>query len=253
MTTIPAWLAKTIAVGIGCCGIAWGGAVLPMSWSRSELQQAARAIADGVPSARIETSGWPASARQAEEALLCRPADVATAAMIRIRIAEDAMALESVGKLDEALADAVASIRRSLACSPADGFAWLALFWVENTRNGFKVENLKFLRMSYQTGPNEGWIAAKRVRFALAIFDYLPEDLAKAALDEFAGLVATSYLYADMANLFFVAGERARERILQRMALLNGQHRERFGAALRARGFQMPAMTGAAAEPRPWR
>ena len=66
-----------------------------------------------------------------------------SAAIIRTRIAEQALIDgDDIDAQLNALSD---SIRRSLACSPADPFLWFVLYWVESNRNGFQADYLKLL------------------------------------------------------------------------------------------------------------
>src|SRR5262249_47920432 len=60
-----------------------------------------------------------------------------------------------------------ASTRALLACSPADSFGWLVLFWLTMTRDGYSPDNGRYLTLSYETGPNEATVALWRNRLVL--------------------------------------------------------------------------------------
>ena len=88
------------------------------------------------------------------------------------------------------------AIRESLSCSPADPFLWLALYWLDGTQHGYRPEDLKYLELSYQLGPNEGWIALRRNSVAFATFQQLPPELAEFAINEFVGLLKARFYEA---------------------------------------------------------
>jgi hypothetical protein len=68
------------------------------------------------------------------------------------------------------------------------------------TRNGFRPDDVKYLRMSYRLDPNEGWIALKRNRLAFEKFDQLSTDLAESAIGEYVALVKSG-LYEQAAEI----------------------------------------------------
>jgi hypothetical protein len=136
---------------------------------------------------------------------------------------------DNLKSLDEA-------IRRSLSCEPADPFLWVVLYWVESTQNGFKHEYLNYLRMSYQLGPNEAWIALKRNIVAFSDFERLPADLAKDAIDEFTALIKNE-LYQEAVDIFSGPAWRIRDAILPQLAGLPRRNREAFARAVYDRGL----------------
>src|SRR6185312_11066251 len=111
------------------------------------------------------------------------------AAIVHLRQAELAFATDNRRAIDARLATLSGAIDDALANAPSDPFLWLVRFWLDNTRNGFDASHLRELRMSYALGPNEGWIAVKRSRLALAAFPGLTPTLADSAVAEFSGLV----------------------------------------------------------------
>jgi hypothetical protein len=143
------------------------------------------------------------------------------------------------------------SIRRSLACSPADPFLWVVLYWVEINRNGFQPDYLKYLRLSYQLGPNEGWIALKRNGYALAIFQQLPPDLAEMAIAEFATLVDTGF-YAETAAILTGPGWPEREMLLSHLKDVSERYKEAFAKAVYKLGYDVNVPGVVLRDPRPW-
>ena len=99
----------------------------------------------------------------AENSPTCRPIALWSAAIIRLRMFEQAR-LDGQGTPNDLSRTETLenSIRRSLSCSAAEPFLWLALYGLESRQSGFEPKDPRYLRMSYKLGPNEGWISVKR-------------------------------------------------------------------------------------------
>jgi hypothetical protein len=147
-----------------------------------------------------------------------------------------------------ALAD---SVRGSLSCAPADPFLWFILYWLENARSGFDHKHLEYLRLSYMLGPNEGWIGAKRNRFALAVFEHLPPDLADMAIGEFAHLLESGF-HSEVVAIFTGPGWRIRDRLLSGLKNVPKIHREGFAQALYWQGYDVDVPGIRRPDPRHW-
>jgi hypothetical protein len=130
------------------------------------------------------------------------------------------------------------AIVASLSCAPADPLLWLVLAWVGSQSNPRSGDAVAFLRLSYQLGPNEGWIAIKRNYIAFTMFDQLPADIADRALIEFRHLV-TSGIYREAANIFLGPAWAQRESLLKKLTEIERFHRESFMNELSSRGYDV--------------
>ena len=153
--------------------------------------------------------------------------------------------------IDTQLSALRGSIFRSLACSPADPFLWVVLYWVEINRNGFQPRYLEYLRLSYQLGPNEGWIALKRNGYALAIFHQLPPDIADMAIAEFPRLLDSGF-YAETVAILTGPGWRERGILVPRLKVVAERHRQAFARTLYKLGYDIQVPGIARTDPRPW-
>jgi hypothetical protein len=216
---------------LGCVAAWWGIVAFSVFWQQSSAERvASRIIAGYAFRANILGQQLPIIERSA----YCRPAAVQSAAIIRLRMVETAISnrehiVESLDSLGNA-------VRRSLSCAPADPFLWLVLWWIENTQNGFRLDDLQYLRMSYRLGPNEGWIALKRSRLAFSIFEQLPDDLTEDAMNEFIGLLR-SQLYGQAVEILTGPAWHVRNVVLDRLKDLPRRTRENFAKALNAQGY----------------
>lgn len=180
------------------------------------------------------------------------PGVLRSVALIRLRALEKSTADGGSPNLDEDQLKLDAAIRRSLAKAPTDPFLWVVLYWLENTRNGFSRDHLKFLRMSYALGPNEGWIAGSRNRQALAIFSQLSPDTQRQVIHEFAGLVQSDYI-GQAADLLIGPGWQIREKLLSGLREVPLIQREGLARAVYGLGYDVSVPGVKSSAPRPWR
>ncbi|WP_441234180.1 hypothetical protein [Bradyrhizobium sp. 930_D9_N1_4] len=140
--------------------------------------------------------------------------------------------------LNKLSGDLRSAIRKSLGCSPYDPFFWFVRYWVEVSSSGISEKALRYLEMSYETGPNEGWIALRRNRFALAAFPSLGSELQKKVLSEFSELVAAGFVDLAAANLAG-PGWPVREQLLAGLGDVGRYNREQFAKLLEDQGIRV--------------
>lgn len=243
--------ARTLLLIVGMSAVAWGAGTLPDFRQQFPVEDAARRVTGGEPFSRQALAALTPAIQRIEQSDYCRPAALRAVAIIRLRLAEDAFSSSEQSRIDDALKAVRTAIRRSLSCAPADPFLWLTLYWVENTYEGFDPGHFGYLRMSYALGPNEGWIAVKRNRFGLAVFERLPPDLAEMTLREFVSLVDGGFV-RDAAAIFAGPGWRIRDRILPRLEQVSDANRKDFAKALYDGGYNVDVPGTERPDPRPW-
>jgi hypothetical protein len=106
--------------------------------------------------------------------------------------------------------------------------------------------------MSYSLGPNEGWIAVRRNRLALALFAVLTPDLQNKAVLEFAHLVDSGFV-PEAADILTGPGWPVRERLLSRLAHVDELYREQFAKAVYQLGYDVSVPGVKPFGFRPWR
>jgi hypothetical protein len=236
---------------LGLAAIVWGGATLPVGWGQNSLERIADRILDRdlfQPGALLPLLP---GVEAAEQMAYCRPRALRSAAFVRLRLAEDAITAGRRQNIDDQLSSLQDSVRRSLACLPADAFLWTVLAWVEGAREGFRSDQLQYLRMSYLLGPNEGWIAVRRNRFALSIYEQLPADLADAATIEFAHML-DSWFYWETIGIFTGPGWPVRDKLLAHLKDVPQHQREAFAKALYTQGYDVAVPGISPRDRRPW-
>jgi hypothetical protein len=247
---VIATIARALLVGLGCLGALWGAAAFAEAWRDSGVDHIAQRVVMGEPF-RLDVLLEQVPMLDAIEAeAACRPEALRNASIVRLRIAESTLLGGDVSHLDERMDALRSAIVRSLSCSPSDSFLWLGLYWEQTVTSGFVPDDLKLLRMSYELGPNEGWIIVKRNPLALSVYSRLPPDLAELALGEFSKLFEPRLLPV-AADILTGPGWPIRDLLLARIANKPQDERQAFSNLLRSRGFDI-AVPGVTQKERPW-
>jgi hypothetical protein len=228
-----------IAVG-GGCSIAWALWAYPSLRHETAFAAAAQHILSG-EQYNAEQLDELRSELGASSAISLRPSALNDIAVIRLRLMEAHLALGQASAAD--LDTLQRSIDVALNHNPTRSFLWLADYWHQRLRSDSGPADLGLLRMSYQTGPNEAWIALKRNPVGLAVFPSLSDDLKGKVIAEFAGLVR-SWLYQDAANILAGPGWPVREQLSNGLARLDEDHRYRFARTLEARDIDDVVVPG---------
>jgi len=249
---IPYASAQLFAVVFGLAAIAWGAATFPIFWSQLSIERIANAIADRGAFKPHSLDPLLPAINLIEQSSYCRPEAMHSAAIIRLQFADEAITGAERDAIDTRLSALQDVIVKSLACSPSDPLLWMILTWLDQTRQGFRPQQLTYLRLSYRLGPYEGWIAGRRNRLALSMFWRLPPDLAEAAVREFAAMV-NSQFYEDAIAILTGPGWALHQQLLAGLRDSDVRQREEFAKELYSAGYDV-AVPGITPPPdrRPW-
>jgi hypothetical protein len=245
-------IAARIWIGVvALAAIGWGAMMLPYFWRGAALDRIAAQIVQG------QTFPLPVLARQAvladgAETSFCDPARTHDAVVLHLAALERAAADSDESQVRSVREQVDQAVHKALACSPADAFAWLTLFWLEVSKNGYQSQYGDYLRLSYALGPYEGWMALWRCKLALAVFDQLPVDLASEALKEFTRLVETERLFAESMAIFSSVPRETQIRLTEQLKSAAPNARQTFARMLYDEGSDL-VIPGVEATPnRPW-
>lgn len=248
---VPFIVARVIVGGFSVVVLAWAIFIAPMLWSQSPIENIAKNIIAG-DSFKIESlTSINTAFSDLEKAPVARGSTLSARAVLNLRLLEMAIGRGDQKGLDRLMNETSELIRRSLVDSPADSFLWTVLFWLENTRNGFNRAYLEYLKMSYMVGPNEGWVAVKRNRFALAVFSSLTPDISENAVGEFSRLVRSNYSGA-AADILEGPGWPIREALLAGLKNVDEINRQSFARLIYRRGFDLEVPGVGRPDWRPW-
>lgn len=248
---VPVVALRCLVCVLGGAAVAWALYTFPIFWFQSGVERTAKHIIAGDSFKPTVLNSLNTTMFSIKDSKWDRPSALGSVALVRLRLLEQAIADGDQKAIDGRMGELQAGIRHSLANSPADPFLWLVLFWLENSQNGFERDHLKYLRMSYSVGPNEGWIAIKRNRLALAIFPQLSPDLAENTIREFAQLIDSLFV-AEAADILVGPGWPIRYTLLlglKDVALVN---RQLFAKTVYRLGYDVSVPGVTAPEFRPW-
>jgi hypothetical protein len=250
LLTIPI-IGRVYLIGLGILAVLWTLQIFSTVWRAPTLERLASRIIEGYPYKVDDLLDFIPLIDDVERGTVCRPASLRSAAVIRLRLAEEAIKAADRPKLDKTVDDLVVSIQNSLRCAPADSFLWLVLYWAESTRHGFHPRYFDYLALSYKLGPYEGWVALKRSRFALAVFEQLPAAIAEQSIAEFAGLVNSNF-YREAAEILIGPGWHVRDRLLQGLTTISERKRVDFEKQVYQLGYDVEVPGVTRPEARPW-
>lgn len=245
-----AGVARPLFAALGVLAVIWGLSVFQSSYQQGWVGRTADKIIAGEifrPEALHASLMKLAATRSADQ---CRPTVTRGSALMRLRLMEIGLT-NGRQPTDTELQFVDDLVRKSLSCSPSDPFLWLVLYNIELARNGFRPEYLTYLRLSYQLGPNEGWITLKRSYLLLSQFKWLSSDLREQAIDEFVGLVDKQF-YNEAVAIFIGPGRPIENKLLARLSTLEERRRSSFASALRAQGYTSDLPWTESTEARPW-
>jgi hypothetical protein len=240
---------RTLLVILGCAAVAWGMHALPVYARQASIERVAAHVIGGDPFRPEVLAAIMPQVEAAEQSEQCHPTAMRSAAIIRTRIAEQAIV--DGEDIDASLNALRNSVRRSLACSPTDPFLWVVLYWVECIERGFQPNYLDYLRLSYRLGPNEGWIGLRRNGLTLAVFGQLPPDIAEMAIEEFAGLLDSGFFDQTIA-IITGPGWGERDILLPRLKTVRLRNREVFAKMLYRLGYDAVVPDVVLPDHRPW-
>lgn len=172
-------------------------------------------------------------------------------ALIRLRIAEEAVGRKAPTEVDREFSIANEKMGASVELNPADSLLWFMLYSVGTTHRGFDSTTVGYLKQSYITGPSEGWVALRRNRFALAAFPSLSNAMQARVVSEFCSMVDSEF--TEIAALNFMGlGSVERDRLLESLSRTDIVPREKFARTLVRQGLTV-SVPGVEIEQRIWR
>jgi hypothetical protein len=177
---------------IGCLGLFWGITNFARGAVQDEFQSlearllhfetfspaAATKLLEGAAAAN------DACDHHAQRALL----------LLEIPLVDAALRSGAVGDFDRHNQSLEARAKQTIACAPRDSFLWLLLFGLEVEHGRLDSHAFDLLATSYETSPNEAWVAVRRTAVAIPVVLASPEPVQEKILTEFQNLVRNRFL-----------------------------------------------------------
>src|ERR1700733_1773565 len=230
---------------LGGTAIVWAMLVLPVFRQQAPLHLVASELLKGRSYKVAALSADQKQAAEFNRNSFCNPTALHDAVVLGVAVLQNAIGSKSPALINSEYTDLNNLTRAALACWPADSFAWLTLFWLDTGTSGITPENLRYLRLSYSQGPNEGWIALWRDQVALPFFYRLPNELQKNAMEDFVKLVDTKIWYREAAVIFAGVAPDVQKAIAEQLVDAQKDQRRTFAHILLDRGFRtnIPGVT----------
>jgi hypothetical protein len=241
---------RVFIIVLGAAAFAWALVMMPAFQQQASIERIARHIIRGETYSSDFLERRIADVKAADNAFDCHPIASWSAAIIRTRMAENVRRARKPIEAKQ-ITDLDNSIRRSISCSPAEPFLWLVLYWAENVKDKLRPQHLKYLELSYQLGPNEGWIALKRNPLGFENYDELSPGLRADVISEFLRLIKGGFS-EQAADILQGPAWRLRDILIPDLASLPLQDREIFSRAMYNRGIDVRVPGVRRPQSRPW-
>ena len=151
--------------------------------------------------------------------------------LMEIPLADQALRSGAVQEFDQRARSLETRARQTLGCTPRDSFVWLLLFGMQTEHGMLDQHAFDLLAISYETAPNEAWIAVRRIIVAMPVIRAAPEPVRQKVLAEFQNLIAQGFVEMP-ARAFFDASASTRSLLQPRIDQLDPRSQRNFSEAL---------------------
>jgi hypothetical protein len=223
-------LLRCLTLLVGCVGLFWGVSTI-----------AGAELSDGFWYAeghllRFETFSHTASkvmleGASAQDLSPCDNHSQRALMLIEIPLADAALRSGAVQEFDQRIHSLESRAKQTLACAPRDSFVWLMLFGMQTAHGILDEHAFDLLAMSYETAPNEAWIAIRRIVVAIPVLRVAPEPVQQKVLSEFETLIRRGFIGAT-ARAYSDASDATRQLLQTRVDQLDPRSQRHFSEAL---------------------
>jgi hypothetical protein len=186
------FIQRSLIGAVSCMALLWGGFALPTSGAADDFRYLETRLLHpdtfdpNILALRLESSAAKALSdcdSHAQTALL----------LTEMRLAEAALRAGELADFDKRSLSMEVRAKQVLGCIPRDSYVWLLAFSVYVLHGQLNEQTFKFLAMSYDTSPNEAWIAIRRNIVALPLALVVPQPLQDKILTEFQQLLRNGF------------------------------------------------------------
>jgi hypothetical protein len=250
VSVVLIWPLRAACMAFAATTIAWVCFVISPLWAESQL----RDVTDGIVSAATFKPEVLASLDPtflAGASTRPYPDLVRTEALVRLRQAELANNGNAASPQTPAFMAALDAATRAVSVAPSDSYLWFGLYWLAVTTHQPDSSAKPFLSMSYRTGPNEGWIAARRNPMAFRLYPVLDADTRFQVVTEFQNLAMSQEYVGFLALTLSSVPEASQKQLLSLLANTPEENRKSLSNMLFQLGVDTP-VPGIVRGDRPW-
>jgi hypothetical protein len=221
---------RTLTLALGCAGLAWGIFALPRSEASDDLRDLEGRLL------RFESFSRTAltralESRDSQSSSACDTHAQRAMMLLEMPLAETALRSGATGEFDQRIQSLEDRARRILGCAPRESFVWLLAFDLELLHGRLDDHSFDLLAMSYETSPNEGWIAIRRNMVATPHLLSAPGPLRQRILVEFQQLVRNGFV-DNAARIYATASASIRPLLQTQVEQLDPNQQKLFADAL---------------------
>jgi hypothetical protein len=217
---------RGLVLALGGAGLIWGLYALPTSEAADDFRYLeSQLLRSETFSPKILTAKLASPAARALSD--CDVHSQTALLLMEMRLAQAALNKGNVEEFDKQAKSLEARSKRVLGCTPRQSFIWLLAFSLEVMHGRLNEHSLNLLAMSYETSPNEGWIAIRRAFVAVPLVQLMPEPLKEQILDEFQHLVQNGFA-RDAAVSYSAASTSIRSLLRIRIERLDARQQKAF-------------------------
>jgi hypothetical protein len=151
--------------------------------------------------------------------------------LIEMPLAETALRSGAAAEFDRHIRSLDMRSRRMLRCAPRDSFTWLLAFELQVLHGRLNERSFDLLAMSYETSPNEAWIAIRRVAVAMPMVLAAAGPVRNELLFDFRQLVRNGFV-GDAARSYSSVAQPIRSLLDTEIEQLDLPRRKAFADAL---------------------
>jgi hypothetical protein len=181
-----------LAVALGSAGLVWAINVLPTSEVPDDFWFLEGQLLQS-DTFNLNTLTHKLASPAAQVVRDCDTHSQTALLLMEMRLAQVALRAGAVTEFEQRAQSMEFRLRRTLACEPRQSFVWLLAFSLDVMHGRLNEQALNLLAMSYQTSPNEAWIAIRRMMVAIPLVLIMPDHLKEEVLREFQQLVQDGF------------------------------------------------------------
>jgi hypothetical protein len=185
---------RGLILAIGGVGLVWGGGALPTSEAADDFRYFESRLLQSEtysPKTLALKLASPAALVSSD----CDSHSQTALLLMEMRLAQSALRAGDVTEFDKRARSLETRAKQALSCAPRQSFIWLLLFSLEVMHGRLNEQASDLLATSYQTAPNEGWIAIRRTIVAMPLVQLMPEPLKEQIIGEFQQLVQNGFVH----------------------------------------------------------
>jgi hypothetical protein len=221
---------RCVTLAVGSIGLAWGIFVLPTSEAADDYRYLESKLLHS-NTYNLQTLALKVAGAAGEGLSDCDAPSQTALLLMEMRLAQAALRAGAASEFDQRSKSIELRAKRVLSCAPRQSFVWLVAFSLKILHGQLNEQSLKQLAMSYETSPNEAWIAIRRNIVALPLLPQVPEALQNKIVAEFQQLIQNGFV-GEAATSYAAASASVRSLLQPAIERLDGRRQKAFWDAL---------------------